>query len=105
MKLRTLFVTVVVALVASAPLAALAQKTITFRFNDPEAPQMRAALDEFERRNPGDQGRPCSASPGATRSSSTCARRRSAPRPTSRSSPSSGRARSAAPARCGRSTT
>lgn len=53
MKLRTLFVTVVVALVASAPLAALAQKTITFRFNDPEAPQLRAALDEFERRNPG----------------------------------------------------
>jgi multiple sugar transport system substrate-binding protein len=26
--------------------------TITFRFNDPEAPQMRAALDEFERANP-----------------------------------------------------
>ena len=25
--------------------------TITFRFNDPEGPQMRAALDEFERRN------------------------------------------------------
>jgi multiple sugar transport system substrate-binding protein len=25
---------------------------ITFRFNDPEAPQMRAALDEFERANP-----------------------------------------------------
>ncbi|MBL8834695.1 MAG: extracellular solute-binding protein [Alphaproteobacteria bacterium] len=28
------------------------QVTITFRFNDPEAPQMRGALDEFERRNP-----------------------------------------------------
>jgi len=26
--------------------------TITFRFNDPEAPQMRAALDAFERANP-----------------------------------------------------
>ncbi len=26
--------------------------TITFRFNDPEAPQLRAALDEFERANP-----------------------------------------------------
>jgi multiple sugar transport system substrate-binding protein len=26
--------------------------TISFRFNDPEAPQMRAALDEFERQNP-----------------------------------------------------
>jgi len=31
---------------------AQAQVTITFRFNDPEAPQMRAALDAFERANP-----------------------------------------------------
>jgi multiple sugar transport system substrate-binding protein len=46
--------------VASAAGAALAapavhaqqQVTITFRFNDPEAPQMRSALDEFERANP-----------------------------------------------------
>jgi multiple sugar transport system substrate-binding protein len=28
-------------------------QNITFRFNDPEAPQMRAALDEFEKANPG----------------------------------------------------
>ncbi len=28
-------------------------QTITFRFNDPEAPQMRQALDEFEKQNPG----------------------------------------------------
>ena len=28
-------------------------QTITFRLNDPEAPQVRAALDEFEKRNPG----------------------------------------------------
>ncbi len=33
--------------------AAAAQTTITFRFNDPEAPQMRQALDVFEQRNPG----------------------------------------------------
>ena len=32
--------------------AAHAQTTITFRFNDPEAPQMRQALDEFEKANP-----------------------------------------------------
>jgi multiple sugar transport system substrate-binding protein len=29
-----------------------AQTTVTFRFNDPEAPQMRQALDEFEKQNP-----------------------------------------------------
>jgi multiple sugar transport system substrate-binding protein len=34
------------------PLGAQAQTTITFRFNDPEAPQMRQALDEFEKANP-----------------------------------------------------
>lgn len=33
--------------------AALADTTITFRFNDPEAPDMRKALDVFEQRNPG----------------------------------------------------
>lgn len=32
--------------------AAQAQTTITFRFHDPEAPQMRQALDEFEKANP-----------------------------------------------------
>src|SRR5215831_12848789 len=32
---------------------AAADTTITFRFNDPEAPQMRQALDVFERQNPG----------------------------------------------------
>jgi multiple sugar transport system substrate-binding protein len=31
---------------------AWAQTTITFRFNDPEAPQMRQALDAFEKQNP-----------------------------------------------------
>src|SRR5438132_11283711 len=40
----------VAAMLASA---AQAQTTITFRFNDPEAPQMRQALDEFEKQNPG----------------------------------------------------
>jgi multiple sugar transport system substrate-binding protein len=30
-----------------------ADTTITFRFNDPEAPQMRQALDVFEKENPG----------------------------------------------------
>src|SRR5215813_14827102 len=32
---------------------AAADTTITFRFNDPEAPQMRQALDVFEQQNPG----------------------------------------------------
>ena len=32
---------------------AAADITITFRFNDPEAPQMRQALDVFEQRNAG----------------------------------------------------
>lgn len=42
------------ALAAPAAPAVHAQQqvTITFRFNDPEGPQMRAALDEFERANP-----------------------------------------------------
>ena len=33
--------------------SAAADTTITFRFNDPEAPQMRQALDVFEQQNPG----------------------------------------------------
>jgi multiple sugar transport system substrate-binding protein len=48
--LRRLAVAAVASLIASA---AAAQTTITFRFHDPEAPQMRAALDEFEKANPG----------------------------------------------------
>jgi multiple sugar transport system substrate-binding protein len=36
----------------AAPAVRAQATTITFRFNDPEAPQMRAALDEFERANP-----------------------------------------------------
>jgi ABC-type glycerol-3-phosphate transport system substrate-binding protein len=40
------------AALAAPALRAQSQVTITFRFNDPEAPQMRGALDEFERRNP-----------------------------------------------------
>ncbi len=54
MHLKTLFAAIAAAAIALSPFAAAAQqKTITFRFNDPEAPQMRAALDEFEKRNPG----------------------------------------------------
>ncbi len=41
-----------VGLLAAPALQAQAPVTITFRFNDPEAPQMRAALDEFEKANP-----------------------------------------------------
>src|SRR5215470_6380270 len=40
------------ATLAAPAVHAQAQVTITFRFNDPEAPQLRAALDEFERANP-----------------------------------------------------
>ncbi len=39
-------------MLAGLTAAAQAQTTITFRFNDPEAPQMRQALDEFEKANP-----------------------------------------------------
>lgn len=49
---RTLFTASLALGLAAATTAAPAQ-TITFRFNDPEAPQMRAALDEFEKANPG----------------------------------------------------
>jgi len=41
-----------VGLLAAPALQAQSPVTITFRFNDPEAPQMRAALDEFEKANP-----------------------------------------------------
>jgi multiple sugar transport system substrate-binding protein len=40
------------AALAAPAIRAQAPVTITFRFNDPEAPQLRSALDEFERRNP-----------------------------------------------------
>src|SRR5262249_14369919 len=40
------------AALAAPAVHAQGQVTITFRFSDPEAPQMRGALDEFERRNP-----------------------------------------------------
>jgi multiple sugar transport system substrate-binding protein len=43
---------VAAAMLAGFATATQAQTTITFRFNDPEAPQMRAALDEFEKANP-----------------------------------------------------
>ncbi len=39
-------------LFAAPAVRAQAPVTISFRFNDPEAPQMRAALDAFERANP-----------------------------------------------------
>ena len=42
-----------VALWLSAGGIAAADTTLTFRFNDPEAPQMRQALDVFEQQNPG----------------------------------------------------
>jgi len=54
MQRRTFLATVgAAAITLSALVASAQQTTITFRFNDPEAPQMRAALDEFEKRNPG----------------------------------------------------
>ena len=37
----------------AAPAIRAQQVNISFRFNDPEGPQMRAALDDFERANPG----------------------------------------------------
>ncbi len=39
-------------LLAAPAVRSQSQVTISFRFNDPEAPQMRAALDVFERSNP-----------------------------------------------------
>ncbi len=42
----------VAAAIAAWAGAVAAQTTITFRFNDPEAPQMRQALDVFEKQNP-----------------------------------------------------
>jgi len=49
-RIRTLVLIAVGAMTASL---ALAQTTINFRFHDVEANQMRQALDEFEKRNPG----------------------------------------------------
>ena len=50
---RRRFIAGVAASALAAPAVhAQAQVTITFRFNDPEAPQLRAALDAFEARNP-----------------------------------------------------
>ena len=43
---------IIAALAVLAPLAASAQE-ISFRFNDPEAEEMRAALDQFQDENPG----------------------------------------------------
>lgn len=40
-------------ILAAMPIAGWADDTITFRFNDPEKQEMRAALDEFEKANPG----------------------------------------------------
>jgi hypothetical protein len=42
-----------VAALAWVVAADVADTTITFRFNDPEAPQMRQALDVFEQQNSG----------------------------------------------------
>jgi multiple sugar transport system substrate-binding protein len=51
-RLRLGSVGVVFAWLAASGIAT-ADTTITFRFNDPEAPQMRQALDVFEQQNPG----------------------------------------------------
>lgn len=46
-------ITITLASIAALTAGAWAQTTLTFRFNDPEGPQMRQALDEFEKLNPG----------------------------------------------------
>ena len=43
----------VVAIACAAPAATAADINMSFRFNDPEAEEMRAALDAFEQENPG----------------------------------------------------
>lgn len=43
----------VVAIACAAPAAIAADINMSFRFNDPEAEEMRAALDAFEQENPG----------------------------------------------------
>jgi hypothetical protein len=83
--------------------AAAPDTTITFRFNDPEAPQMRQALDVFEQQNPGIKV-DMQLVIGATHSSNICARQRPVRPPMSRSWRRSGRARSVRRARCARST-
>ena len=83
---------------------AAADTTVTFRFNDPEAPQMRQALDVFEQQSPGikvDMQRVtwADAQQQYLREAAV-----GAP-PMSRSWRRSGRARSVPQARCARSTT
>ncbi len=51
--MRLLGLGLMLALGLGAGAAAAADTTITFRFNDPEAPQMQQALDVFEKENPG----------------------------------------------------
>ena len=92
-----------VVLLASAG-AAAAQTTITFRFNDPEAPQMRQALDEFEKLNPDIKVTMQRVSWAMPRPSSS-GRLPSGKRRMSRRSPSSGHAPLAAPVLSGRWTT
>ena len=43
----------VIAIACAAPAATAADINLSFRFNDPEAEEMRAALDAFEQENPG----------------------------------------------------
>ncbi len=49
---RTFVAGTAAGLLASPAVRGQSQVTVSFRFNDPEAPQMRAALDEFEKANP-----------------------------------------------------
>ena len=51
--MRLLGLGLMLALGLGAGAAAAADTTLTFRFNDPEAPQMQQALDVFEKDNPG----------------------------------------------------
>ena len=54
MRLRTWMAAIgVVAIACTAPAAVAADINMSFRFNDPEAEEMRAALDAFEQENPG----------------------------------------------------
>ncbi len=53
MKLFTKSLALSAALMVSTALSAVADTELTFRFNDPERKEMRAALDEFEAANPG----------------------------------------------------
>ena len=54
MRMKTWTATLgVLALTAAASSAVAADIELSFRFNDPEAEEMRAALDAFEQENPG----------------------------------------------------